>query len=480
VDRSILEDWNTHWNGGKVSRLVQRHPGERAAVPHMIRELLDPSDAQWSLRPGPRQIGKTTSLGHVARGLLDEGIEPHRIIIAPMDDPSVQNDIGGNLQALIDDAFKMHPGDPHKPLFLLLDEIQELDRWDLQLKTAWDRYHDRVRLTATGSSALRLVRSTGASLANRVRVTRMFPMKYREVLGSHSDRDRHLDETEWTELQRLARAVRVAFLDDKQAVRRGFEALHSFIAARPRLGEFLRSLFLEYCVYGGYPSVRPGGPKQGVERLEFFEAAWGSMVARDLPHSGVRDVLGFNRMFRSIGKNTGGKFVPAKVAKNIGDVKPDTVKSWKKVLEDLHLVQQLGPLKPNLEPDNAKDKAYLQDPGWFAYWQNILDHAQLLGRPVMGNLVETVIVDHLRRLRFNLFHTTAGPVGYVSEPEVDVCMQIGERWLLVEVKMDGKEPVRLREIGKKQDLRIVVSERRSDLSDSGSWTIPAHEIALIC
>ncbi len=480
MDLAVLEDWNTHWSGGPVSPLILRHPEPRAAVPHMVEELVAPRDPQWSLRPGPRQIGKTTSLGHVTMDLLARGVSPHRIVIAPMDQPAVAKTIDGDLQALIQAALESHPADPDRPLFLLLDEIQDLPEWDLQLKTAWDRYQDRVRVTATGSSALRLVRSTGASLANRIRKTRMYPMKFREVLAAHPDRSRHLDDHAWNQFEALARTARKALLDGKDKARAALRELHGWIAAQRGLDAYLHAVFLEYCVWGGYPPVRPGGQKQGVERVEFFEAVWGSIVARDLPHAGVRDLLGFNRMFQAIGENTGGKFVPANTAKIVQDVKSETVKAWKQILEDLHLVQQLPPLRPNLRLDKAKDKVYLLNTGWFAHWRHVLDHTTIIGRPEMGALIETVVHDHLRRLRYNLLRSTTGRIGYVRDPEIDFCMQLGERWLLVEVKSGGSKVERLNQVGDKNDLRIVVSSTKNDLRDEDLWIVPGHEFLMLC
>ncbi|HEX9816466.1 MAG TPA: AAA family ATPase [Candidatus Thermoplasmatota archaeon] len=435
MDIGLLYPWNSHWDQSEVSPLVLAHPRPRASVHYWVEDILDPPADQWHVVAGPRQIGKTTGLGHVVRGLLDRGIAPRSIAFVPLDQPMVQEAIRNDLDELIRSLQTQHPPIKSAPLYLLLDEVQELDAWAKRLKAAWDQYRFTTRVLATGSSALRLIRPADADFPGRIRVTTMHAMKFREVLMEHPDRLQHATRSEWDELERLARATRSLITDPSrdEEFKAALLAIRGLVnATQPPLDPFIRSTFLNYAVFGGYPRARPGNAIAASERRAVFDQALNAVLAKDLPSIGVSKPREFTWLFSRLARNPGGKFVAHKVARQI-EVKPTTVAHYKRILEDAILISQLPALNPSLRPTNAKDKAYTNDPGWYAYFRGITDTTQVSDAE-LGFLVETVLVDHMRRLQFNLTKTTTLPIGYVDAPEVDVALSIGTRWILLEAK----------------------------------------------
>lgn len=482
-DSTPLFPWNTHWSGGPVSPLVLRHEGIRAPVPRLVSSLLQSEDPQWTILAGPRQIGKTTTLGHVARTLLaDHGVAPRAVAVVPCDQPPVLDAFGDDLDALIGALATLHVPTEEAPLFLLMDEVQEVNRWARRLKAAWDRYHREVRVLATGSSAMRIVRPADADFPGRVRTRTMHPMKFREVLMAHPERTRHAPEAFWTRLEALSRGARqaIATTPGLEGFGAALAEFHLALGSSPGASLFTASVFREYCLWGGYPSARPGCNRAPAARRETFEQAWNAVLAKDAPAVGVIKTREFSRLFHGIAAHPGAKFVPHSAAKALGS-KSDTVSQWKRVMEDALLVQQLPPLKDNLRPTKGKEKAYTTDPGWFGYATGHLDAALLAGDAAYGLLVETVLVDHARRLQFNLAGTTTLPLGYVGDPEVDVAACLGPRWLLLEAKLGGRRS-NLAAIDAADALRVVATRDHFEVprSEDAPFYVPAHEWALLC
>lgn len=483
MDVAPLRLWNTHWDTGKPSALILSHPEPRASVPYWVDDLRSRADKQWIIVAGPRQVGKTTGLGHAVQGLLEAGAPRRAVAVVPFDQPSIQQEVRDDLDGLIAALSDQHPPTTDEPLYLLLDEVQELQGWAKRLKAAWDRHRETVCVLATGSSALRLIRPADADFPGRIRVQTLHTMKFREVLLGHPDRHKHANEDVWNELARLAKDARGFFLDPKDEgnLKAALESLHGFLTSfRPRLEPFVRNVFQEYCVWGGYPRARPGLPLTLAERRSTFEAAWNAVLGRDLPAVGIQKPREFSQVFYHIARNPGGKFVPNALSNNIGP-KGVTIAEWKRVLEDAMLVQQLAPLKANLEPTHAKEKAYLLDPGWYAYVRGVADAPQVWGAPDMGLLVETVLVDHARRLQYNLTKSSTMPIGYVEDPEVDVAFSLGPRWVLLEAKWRENPKRSLLKLPTGPgNLRVIATRSHFELPKAeGPFYIPAHEWALI-
>lgn len=484
---SLLEavrPWNTHWSTGQVSPLTLKSDHERAAVPHLVATLRSPPHATWTVLAGPRQIGKTTSLGHVARRLLDDhGVEPRQVAIVPADQPAVQAHLEAGLDPLFQALFQSHAPSPEKPLYVLLDEVQEIPKWAKLLKAAWDRYHPSVRLLATGSSALHIIRPAEADFPGRVRVETIHPMKFREVVVAHPDLRSHLSGKDAAALEKHCKAARASIERAEPAAKLGkaLVKLDDFLhASSPTLVPFLRQVFLEHCVWGGYPNARAGGTTDPARRRELFEQAWNAVLAKDVPAVGLVKTREFTLLFHHLATNPGRKFVPHNLSRDLG-VKAETLSQWKRVLEDAMLVQQLAPLKPNLLPANGKDKAYLLDPGWNAYFTGVLDHAEVAGTPREGPLVETVLADHARRLQLTVTHSRNLPIGYVEDPEVDLAVDLGRRWLLVESKHGSAARSHLDEIDSPGALKVVATRDHFEVpEDEGALFLPSYMLALIC
>jgi len=172
---------NPWWQG---ERLVDLPPVRRWAFGPVLEGLTKGLTKAVVLR-GPRQVGKTTLLNQVIDKLLDDGVDPTRILRVQFDDlPDLRR-----LSMPIVDMCEWYAESIlgmsfHKAArtgqraFVFLDEVQNLPDWAPQLKNLVDL--NPVRALVTGSSALR-IEAGRDSLAGRITSIEMGPLLLREV-----------------------------------------------------------------------------------------------------------------------------------------------------------------------------------------------------------------------------------------------------------------------------------------------------------
>ena len=147
-------------------------PVTRRHLVGQIRRRLDSGIAPVVGVRGPRQIGKTTAQFQIIQDLLDEGVDARRILRVQFDDLQSLGKLSEPILR-ISDWFERritpkrfntlaHSGEP---VYLFFDEIQNLKRWDVQLKSLVD--NASVKVVVTGSSALRIELGRD-SLAGRI------------------------------------------------------------------------------------------------------------------------------------------------------------------------------------------------------------------------------------------------------------------------------------------------------------------------
>lgn len=157
-----------------------------------LRERLDHPIAPIIVIRGPRQIGKTTLQLQLIKSLLEQGVAPQRILRVQFDDlPSlVQTKFEEPILRIVDwfEKTVLHAtlnASAHRqePVFLFFDEVQNLEAWDVQLKSLVD--NSTVRVMVTGSSALRIEMGRD-SLAGRLHSLEVGPLRLNEIAALRS------------------------------------------------------------------------------------------------------------------------------------------------------------------------------------------------------------------------------------------------------------------------------------------------------
>jgi predicted AAA+ superfamily ATPase len=111
---------------------------------------------------GPRRVGKTVMMYQAIQDLLDEGVDPNKILYFSLDTPIYTNI---SLEELIQKAFE--PNDiGMENSYIFFDEIQYFKDWEIHLKALVDR-NRTTKFIASGSAAAALKMKSVESEAGR-------------------------------------------------------------------------------------------------------------------------------------------------------------------------------------------------------------------------------------------------------------------------------------------------------------------------
>lgn len=179
---AFLRDNNPWWEDKPMRPLP---PFKRWAFQPALQRLKTGLAAVTVLR-GPRQVGKTTLQEQLIYHLLHtEAVNPKRIFRLQFDQlPSLKGIADPILSFarwfennILTSSFNewAHKGEP---VFLFLDEVQNLSEWAPQTKSLVDL--NSLRVLLTGSSALRIEHGRD-SLAGRISTLELDPLLLREI-----------------------------------------------------------------------------------------------------------------------------------------------------------------------------------------------------------------------------------------------------------------------------------------------------------
>jgi hypothetical protein len=185
-----VEELNPWWSKPSAihddPKLAELRASGHEWTPSAIGRFDLDKDRVYTLR-GPRQVGKTTLLKMVVRGLLASGSDPRHILYISCD--LVEGPDG--LYRLLDTYLeRTWAPDDHDRRILLIDEISSVEHWEKAIKFL----HDAGRLRGstvilTGSHTLDIRRSAERLPGRRGEGggpldVRMFPMSFAEYIAT--------------------------------------------------------------------------------------------------------------------------------------------------------------------------------------------------------------------------------------------------------------------------------------------------------
>ena len=129
-------------------------PTTRRHLVAQMRRRLDANIAPIVVVRGPRQIGKTTAQFQIIQDLLDEGVDPKRILRVQFDDLETLGKLPEPILRISDWFERRITPKRFNALaqagttaYLFFNEIQNLDGWDVQLKSLVDNASVKVVVT---------------------------------------------------------------------------------------------------------------------------------------------------------------------------------------------------------------------------------------------------------------------------------------------------------------------------------------------
>jgi uncharacterized protein len=342
---------------------------------------------------GPRQVGKTTLLKHIA--------ETGRNYVT-LDDP-LQRRLAIEEPELFLERFEAP---------VIIDEIQYAQSLLPYIKMRVDRDGTKGAYWLTGSQAFHLMRDASESLAGRVGIVHLLGLSQAEISGRSN----------------------VPFLPTK-----------AILAAKRKETERGSLTEVFYAIHrGSLPALLAGDDRPAVE--QFYSSYVQTYLQRDIKDlSQVGDELAFLRFLTAVAARTGQMLQYADLARDIGISQP-TAKRWLSLLVTSGIATLVEPWFSNALTRMIKaPKLYFLDTGLAAYLTRWTTPEALEAGASSGAFFETFVVSEIMKSWYNAGKTP--PVFYYRDKdrnEIDLILESDGRLHPIEIKKSanpGKDAI---------------------------------------
>ncbi len=431
-------------------------PSTRRHLVMQIRRRLQSNIAPVVVIRGPRQIGKTTAQFQLIQDLLDEGTHPRRILRVQFDDLETFRLPEPLLR--ITDWFEKNIAPQRfnalaqsgEVAYLFLDEVQNLEGWDVQLKSLVD--NAAVKAVVTGSSALRIELGRD-SLAGRINTIEAGVLSLTEI-GAFQGLDApdpYLAENG------LASLLLKEFWTDLRI----YGHVHSM---------FREQAYRQFSARGGYPVVhREKDTDFSLLTDHLNETVIKRVIQHDLrlgARGRKRDANLLEELFRLVCRYAGQTPTTATLAEETrltlgANIGPQRVNSYLRFLGDTLLLRLVPPLEIRLKRRRGSPKLCLVDHGLRASW--LQEHIPLAPDELSQQPELTTMAGHLAESIFGAVAYTIHGLDIAHFPErgtdreVDFVLTIGEKRIPVEVKYQKRIDALRDTLGLRSFLEKVVN-----------------------
>lgn len=309
---------------------------------------------------GPRRVGKTVMLYHLVDELIQNGINPKKIIFITIENP-IYNQIG--LEQLFLYAKEAVGLFDESDWHVIFDEIQYLKDWEVHLKSLVDSYR-KDKFIVSGSAAAALKYASNESGAGRFTDFLLPPLSFSEFLS----------------MKKLDHLMFEKYYDFQLKGERFYGTSH--------IAE-VNKHFIDYINFGGYPEVIFSETMQQNPGRYIRHDIVDKVLLRDLPSLyGISDTRELNSLFTTIAYNSGMIFSLDMLSQQ-SQVQKNTIKKYLEYLEAaflIKIVRRVDQSGKRFQRDNFF-KVYLTNPSL----RSALFSPMSATDEMMGNMVETAI-----------------------------------------------------------------------------------------
>jgi len=357
LDRIRFE--NPWWINGQIEDDFNAMP--RRPYFELFKPLVKERDIRRAVvLMGPRRVGKTVMLYHMVQELIQNGINPKKIIFITIENP-IYNQI--RLEQLFLYAKEAIGLSDENDWYVIFDEIQYLKDWVVHLKGLVDSYR-KDKFIVSGSAAAALKYASNESGAGRFTDFLLPPLSFSEFLSMKK-------------LDHLMYEKNYEFQSEDE---RFYGTSH--------ITE-VNQHFVDYINFGGYPEVIFSETMQQNPGRYIRHDIVDKVLLRDLPSLyGISDTRELNSLFTTIAYNSGMIFSLEGLSQQ-SQVQKNTIKKYLEYLEAAFLIKIVRRVDSNgkrFQRDNFF-KVYLTNPSL----RSALFSPLSVTDELMGNLVETAI-----------------------------------------------------------------------------------------
>lgn len=322
------------------------------------------SKKQYTIIVGARQTGKTTLLRQLFKETeKTENSVPYYL---SFEDLTLLNEINKDPENIFKFANKIFESHPNKKLYLFIDEVQYAENPSHFLKYLYDKYEEKIKITATGSSAFYIDTKFKDSLSGRKRIFHLTHLNFPEYL----------------------------IFNKKEELSHELELIrnnNNYISAKRA---DINYMFEEYLIFGGYPSVALETDLE--EKVFLLKELKDSYLKKDIGEASVSYPGKFMQLMLLLSEQTG-NLVNRNELSNSLRLDNKTVQSYLEVMQKSFHISLVQPFSRNKRKEISKmPKLYFQDLGM----RNVLlnNFQAISARFDKGHILENYFFNRLSEL----------------------------------------------------------------------------------
>ncbi|MDD5253756.1 MAG: ATP-binding protein [Candidatus Nanoarchaeia archaeon] len=480
---SALSSINLWWKGEEVPKKIKKSENKRKIF-YDLKDTCLKNDKIISIS-GPRQVGKTTLMGQLIENQIADGIDNKRIIYIPVDNELLILNSDNVLIDCLDIYFNLFLGETPEHLksmvYVYLDEIQSLQNWAKQIKSYADSF-EKIKFIISGSSHTKLYADASESLVGRINFRIILPFKFREFLEYY--------------MPKRSRQCEFSSVDLRNALNKSIKEKNpnSFYRELTRLklnisSELpqIKKVLEDYLIKGGYPGLLVFTEKDYDKALERIKTDLELTVYKDIHKIfNTRNSSELMSLLSLLSSSSGQKINYSRLSDSLS-IDRRVVSNYINYTKLVYLVSESPFYKSNTYKKIEKmNKVYLLDNGHRNALLGRMDKG-LLNEPESGLIIQTVVFNHISRLKFILSNYTNTEVCYWEDNldnEVDIIMDLPIVLLPIEVKSksgdDGVKAIyKFMEEHKKSEWGVIITHDELKL-EKNILFVPLWALLLMC
>jgi len=351
---------------------------------------------------GPRRAGKTYFLFTVMKNLM-RNMEKTRIVYMDFEDDRLLPLTLDDMRTMMDVYYEIYPENKSKKVYLFLDEVQNVPRWELFVRRVMDK--ENVQVFLTGSSSRLLSGEIATALRGRSITYHIFPFSFREFL-------------------------RVRGIEVKKYLSSGDRAriMHG-------LNEYMR--------FGGFPEIVMSEREE--TKLRILKEYVDTMLMRDVVERyGIKNIRVLRILFNSLISSFSSTFSVNRFSNRLRSqgirISKNTLYEYMVYLEDAFGVFLIRRFSYSLmKVEQSLPKVYPIDVGYLRLYSTSFSANT-------GRLMETIVALELMRRKYS--NPRIGIFYWKNGGEVDFVVKEGEkvRELIQVTYASGKDEIDKREL----------------------------------
>ncbi len=425
----MLYEQNAWWGTGRVSSELSK-PFKRRDFHILKNKLLE---KEITAIVGPRQVGKTTLLYQLIENLLQEkNVNPRRVLYASFDYPYLST----LSKTPVNDIFEVYSAQIlHEPIqklkeriYIFFDEICKLEKWSSILKGWYDLKYP-IKFVISDSSSTDILKGSSEALVGRINPHIMLSLKFIDVL-MYFEKNFDFNQISWN----LRRAFQKSVA--KTDPRIFYDSIKEIFQVLIPLEETIKMHLQKYLLKDGYPELLD------IESLitcrEKLRNYLTLTLYKDIMRIfGVRDPKALEELVTLLASGSSQRVEYSNLSGTLS-IKRDTLLKYLNYLDSVFLISMAEFYSKSRALRIRKTrKIYLTNVGLRNVLTGTLDESLLRDSVELGKVVETVVHEHCKRLKFSLEPGVAPKIYYWRTSrgeEVDIILELARQLIPIEVK----------------------------------------------